>query len=270
MKVALVSQPYDRLFPPSQNSIGLIVYYTALEIARQTDVTVYGKHYRDDVLPARSPVLGREPPGQPGPCAAEIHPQLPRPGPPVRDRRQARRSPTVSPHGRTPDCARPPGHRARDELLALVPRAQGAGLVTSARARNAVRVAVAARPRCGRPPARGGRCRRCGQRSHRQNLPRGISRLSRPGDDRRQRRGRQPLQAGAGPRATHRQAKADPFRRARFAGEGCSHAAGSVRRARGSDRRRRPRHRRSAGPAFPRLPHQPLIRSAGERPAAVL
>jgi glycosyltransferase involved in cell wall biosynthesis len=55
VKIALVSQAYDRLFPPSQNSIGLIAYYTALEIARHADVAVYGRHYRDDVLPAALP-----------------------------------------------------------------------------------------------------------------------------------------------------------------------------------------------------------------------
>lgn len=57
MKLAFVSQPYDRLFPPAQNSIGLIVYYTAREIARRSDVdvAVYGKRYRDDVLPAALP-----------------------------------------------------------------------------------------------------------------------------------------------------------------------------------------------------------------------
>lgn len=49
MKLAFVSQPFDRLFPPSQNSIGLIVYYSALEMARRADVTVYGKRYGDDV-----------------------------------------------------------------------------------------------------------------------------------------------------------------------------------------------------------------------------
>ena len=55
MKVALVSQPYDRLFPPTQNSIGLIVFYTALEIARTADVVVYGKHNSDDVMPEPLP-----------------------------------------------------------------------------------------------------------------------------------------------------------------------------------------------------------------------
>ncbi|HMQ94645.1 MAG TPA: glycosyltransferase family 4 protein [Amaricoccus sp.] len=56
MKLAFVSQPYDRLFPPTQNSIGLITYYSALELARKFDVTIYGKHYRDDRLPPDLPV----------------------------------------------------------------------------------------------------------------------------------------------------------------------------------------------------------------------
>lgn len=55
MKLALVSQPFDRLFPPSQNSIGLIVYYSALEMARRADVTIYGKRYDDDVPPQALP-----------------------------------------------------------------------------------------------------------------------------------------------------------------------------------------------------------------------
>ena len=55
MKVGIVSQPCDRLFPPTQNSIGLITYYTALEIARGSEVKVYGKYYRDDILPVTLP-----------------------------------------------------------------------------------------------------------------------------------------------------------------------------------------------------------------------
>lgn len=42
MKVALVAQPYDGIFPPNQNSIGLIAYNTAMEMARQTELTVLG------------------------------------------------------------------------------------------------------------------------------------------------------------------------------------------------------------------------------------
>ena len=55
MKVVYVGQPFDRFFPPVQNSIGLIVYYTALELAGHIDITLYGKHFRDDVLPERLP-----------------------------------------------------------------------------------------------------------------------------------------------------------------------------------------------------------------------
>lgn len=43
MKVAMVAQPYDALLPPNQNSIGLIAYNTALELAREVDVTLIGK-----------------------------------------------------------------------------------------------------------------------------------------------------------------------------------------------------------------------------------
>lgn len=43
MRVAFVNQPYDRVVPPGQNSIGLIVYNTALELAGKVEVTVFGK-----------------------------------------------------------------------------------------------------------------------------------------------------------------------------------------------------------------------------------
>lgn len=42
MRVAFVNQPYDRVLPPRQNSIGLIVYNTAVEVARHRPVIVYG------------------------------------------------------------------------------------------------------------------------------------------------------------------------------------------------------------------------------------
>lgn len=41
MKVAYVTQPYDGVLPPRQNSIGLIVYNTAIEVARSAQVTLY-------------------------------------------------------------------------------------------------------------------------------------------------------------------------------------------------------------------------------------
>ena len=41
MKLAFVNQPYDRVLPPRQNSIGLIVYRTAMQMARHTDVAIY-------------------------------------------------------------------------------------------------------------------------------------------------------------------------------------------------------------------------------------
>lgn len=55
MKLAIVSQPCDRLFPPTQNSVGLVVYHTALELGRRAEVAVYGRHYRDDVPPPALP-----------------------------------------------------------------------------------------------------------------------------------------------------------------------------------------------------------------------
>lgn len=41
MKVAYVTQPYDGVLPPRQNSIGLIIYNTALEVARSAQVRLY-------------------------------------------------------------------------------------------------------------------------------------------------------------------------------------------------------------------------------------
>jgi glycosyltransferase involved in cell wall biosynthesis len=41
MKVAYVTQPYDGVLPPRQNSIGLIVYNTALRVAQQAQVSLY-------------------------------------------------------------------------------------------------------------------------------------------------------------------------------------------------------------------------------------
>lgn len=41
MKVAYVTQPYDGVLPPRQNSIGLIVYNTAMQVARSAEVTLY-------------------------------------------------------------------------------------------------------------------------------------------------------------------------------------------------------------------------------------
>jgi glycosyltransferase involved in cell wall biosynthesis len=55
MKVAFVTQPFDGVLPPHQNSIGLIVYNTALEVARQAEVTVYGKRRDDYQVPADLP-----------------------------------------------------------------------------------------------------------------------------------------------------------------------------------------------------------------------
>jgi glycosyltransferase involved in cell wall biosynthesis len=55
MKLVYVSQPYDRLFPPEQNSIGLIVYYTALELGRSIAITLYGKDHPTDIAPEGLP-----------------------------------------------------------------------------------------------------------------------------------------------------------------------------------------------------------------------
>lgn len=55
MKLAIISQPYDRVFAPSQNSIGLIIYYTALEISRNIDVVVYTRYFRECVNPSNIP-----------------------------------------------------------------------------------------------------------------------------------------------------------------------------------------------------------------------
>lgn len=41
MNIAFVNQPYDRVVPPGQNSIGLIVYNTAVALAGAADVTLY-------------------------------------------------------------------------------------------------------------------------------------------------------------------------------------------------------------------------------------
>lgn len=43
MKVAIVTQPYDKLIPPDQSSMGLVAYNTAIEMARENEVTVYGR-----------------------------------------------------------------------------------------------------------------------------------------------------------------------------------------------------------------------------------
>jgi glycosyltransferase involved in cell wall biosynthesis len=55
MRVAFVTQPYDGVLPPRQNSIGLIVYNTALEVARNADVTVYVREGVEDDAVSRLP-----------------------------------------------------------------------------------------------------------------------------------------------------------------------------------------------------------------------
>ena len=270
MKVAFVSQAYDRLFPPSQNSIGLIAYYTALEIARHTDVAVYGRHYRDDVLPAALPFsVARLPVSRDRVLQKFIRrfPGLARrfgiEGK-LDDHRQYRREVGRRIARDRPDIVhvmnywpwcrelKAPGssHRLVLEMQCEWLSQHDRGAVghqlevvdaVVAVSDHIARTFLAAFPDFPGPVTTVGNGVDV---SHFKPRPEGG--------------------------ATHRQAKTDPFRRAGFAGEGCSHVAGSVRRARGSDRRRRSRHRRAIGPAFPGLPHQPLIRSAGEGPAAVL
>lgn len=55
MNVALVCQPYDGILPPNQNSIGLIAYNTAIELARHIGVTLYGKRRKGQEIPAGLP-----------------------------------------------------------------------------------------------------------------------------------------------------------------------------------------------------------------------
>ena len=55
MRVAFVNQPYDRVMPPGQNSIGLIVYKTALAMAGDVDVTLYGAYSHNPHPPDDSP-----------------------------------------------------------------------------------------------------------------------------------------------------------------------------------------------------------------------
>lgn len=47
MQVALIAQPFDGVLPPNQNSIGLIVYNTAVELSRSTSVSVFVGQRRD-------------------------------------------------------------------------------------------------------------------------------------------------------------------------------------------------------------------------------
>lgn len=55
MNVALVCQPFDGILPPNQNSIGLIAYNTAIELARHIGVTLYGKRRAEQKVPADLP-----------------------------------------------------------------------------------------------------------------------------------------------------------------------------------------------------------------------
>ncbi|MDP2005233.1 MAG: glycosyltransferase family 4 protein [Rubrivivax sp.] len=56
MKVAYVTQPYDGVLPPRQNSIGLIVYNTAMQVARSAEVTLYLRQVEGNVAAAGSPL----------------------------------------------------------------------------------------------------------------------------------------------------------------------------------------------------------------------
>jgi glycosyltransferase involved in cell wall biosynthesis len=48
MRVGLVTQPPDGVLPPRQNSIGLIMYNTAVELARHVDVSLVYKRWSKD------------------------------------------------------------------------------------------------------------------------------------------------------------------------------------------------------------------------------
>ncbi len=41
MRIAVVAQPFDAVLPPAQNSIGIIAYNTAVQLARRAKVTVF-------------------------------------------------------------------------------------------------------------------------------------------------------------------------------------------------------------------------------------
>lgn len=56
MKVAYVTQPHDAVLPPRQNSIGLIIYNTALEVAPSAQVTLYLLSGATGMLVAGSPL----------------------------------------------------------------------------------------------------------------------------------------------------------------------------------------------------------------------
>jgi glycosyltransferase involved in cell wall biosynthesis len=45
MKIALVSQPFDTVLPPSQNSVGLAMYEIGKRLAKTDDVVLYGGTY---------------------------------------------------------------------------------------------------------------------------------------------------------------------------------------------------------------------------------
>ncbi len=56
MKVAYVTQPHDAVLPPRQNSIGLIIYNTALEVAPSAQVTLYLRAGASGALANGSPL----------------------------------------------------------------------------------------------------------------------------------------------------------------------------------------------------------------------
>jgi glycosyltransferase involved in cell wall biosynthesis len=56
VKVAYVTQPHDAVLPPRQNSIGLIVYNTAMEVASAAQVTLYLRRGASGSLAQGSPL----------------------------------------------------------------------------------------------------------------------------------------------------------------------------------------------------------------------
>ena len=56
MKIAYVTQQHDAVLPPRQNSLGLIIYNPALEVARAAQVTLYLRAGTESTLGDGSPL----------------------------------------------------------------------------------------------------------------------------------------------------------------------------------------------------------------------
>lgn len=55
VRVGMVAQPFDAVLPPRQNSIGIVVYNTAIELSRTADVDVILKHEYNELTDASLP-----------------------------------------------------------------------------------------------------------------------------------------------------------------------------------------------------------------------